>query len=431
MKFLNILLVTSSPPTMNLGGPGKFVSLLMEAVHTNNDNAFFNVQVEALMQKKLYKNFKDLKKDLELEYSEKLKEKELLIKKFIRAFLYYLYIPGKLRLDWLHLKQQKMYETVFRTNQYDVIHTHDFLATVLMHKISRYSSIPIIFTNHYKGSLYRESIAQEYSFYRTHLWKEYFQKIEKEAINIADIITFPSKSAMNLLIEDFPQLEDMIRSKSKIIYTGIPDPLCLIGRETLTTEQKLRSKVINIGNHIPDKGVDLALYVFRSLLEMSGKNLQFINFGKYSSETPNLYNLAKKLGIKEKVLFKGVVPYKEVLKSISEALVVIHTPKRVVFDLSLLEVIALGVPVIATRVLGNEEALGIEYPLLVPVDNPHLSQEQIKILFEKEEEIGRYLRLRYEKNFTVSKMLEEYVKLWIDLAENPIQRRNCYGECEK
>jgi len=141
-------------------------------------------------------------------------------------------------------------------------------------------------------------------------------------------------------------------------------------------------------------------------------DLHFVNFGQYTPETQRLLALVRELDIDSRVVFKGIASHSELLKNIASAFLCLHTPRKVVFDLSLLEIMALGVPVIATRVKGNQEALGQKYPLFISLEEPKISEEQIEIVLERREIVRQALRTRYEERFTISKMLDEYIKLW-------------------
>jgi glycosyltransferase involved in cell wall biosynthesis len=404
-----VLLVTGAQPVKNLGGPGKFVPMLMEAFYASEhaSEPSSGMQLHALMGNRLYR-------DSQFNWGEPAQNKSLKVwvKKLLRPLFYHLYVAARMRLDYIHFKQKKFLELVIKQGEYSVVHCHDYLTTVFSGHICKKSLTPLIFTNHYKGSLYREAIAPMYPYFRTAKWERYFRRVEEQAIRVADVLTFPSESARDLLIEDFPECGDLIYEKGKIIYTGIPDPQNLLNVMVFENVQKPNLFVVNVANHIPDKGVDIALHVFKEIRDAVDMDLYFINFGQQTIQTQKLLLLARKLGIYNRVVFKGVCSHAEVLDNIKSAFVCLHTPKKVVFDLSLLEIMALGVPVIATRVKGNEEALGQEYPLFISMEEPRISQEQIETAFERREMVGRALRRRYEENFTISKMLSDYIKLW-------------------
>ncbi len=407
-----VLLITSGEPTTNLGGPNRFVPMIAEAIYSSSFMS--SIQLDVLMGKKLYKVPKfDYSRPQQDEVTKSLVK----FKELFKPFFYSFYTPAKLRFDLMHSKQLKLYEKVIKCGNYNVVHSHDYLSTVLSSRICKQLSVPLIFTNHFKGSLYREAIAPTSPYFLTPKWEKYFRGIEEKAICVSDVLTFPSESARDLLIEDFQSLREIILKKSKIIYTGIPDPQNVQNKAKFEIDIKKHStlQVVNIGNHIPDKGVDLAIHVFKKLIDLTNMDLYLVNFGQLTSETRKLSNLAEDLGIRERVMFKGVCSHNEVLNNIERAFLALHTPRKVVFDLSLLEIMALATPVFATNVKGNQEALGLSYPLFVVPERPEVSKDQITLLLEKRNAIKEMLRARYESKFVASKMVEDYVKMWVSL----------------
>ena len=79
-----------------------------------------------------------------------------------------------------------------------------------------------------------------------------------------------------------------------------------------------------------------------------------------------------------------------------------------------LECMAAGLPVVATDITGTREALGAEYPFLVPADDPAKFAEQVLRFFE-----SRDLRVRYGNQnrervmtyFSLERMSNDYVML--------------------
>jgi len=98
--------------------------------------------------------------------------------------------------------------------------------------------------------------------------------------------------------------------------------------------------------------------------------LSFVNVGGWTQETDKLRSLAAELGISWKVPFQGGRPREEVLEAARRPFVGHPCAARVAFDLSLLEMMAMGILVLATAARGNVEAFGAGYRLLVAGDKP-------------------------------------------------------------
>lgn len=421
---MRVLLMTTAVLNQNLGGPGKFVPMLMEAVESLGMDY---IKVNALCYRQFYKSADEFSREenIAIKYSQP-SDPIGRFKHVIKRIMYPLYFPGRVAMNIRRIPLYRTAVEILRKNEWDVIHAHDFEAALIAEPFARAFKKPLILTNHYKGSLYREAIYPSFPYFRTPLWRRYFQKREMKAITVVDVLTFPSESARDLLVHDYPELKDVILNKSDVIYTGIPDPTIVLQTGLASIEDdgdpNLGLTVVNVANHIPDKGIDIALFIFRDLIRLTSIDLRFVNYGMPGPETYRLRKLAHELGIAEKVSFKGVLPHSKLLRVLHKAFVILHTPRKVVFDLVLLEAMALGTPVIATAVKGNKEALGETYPLLIPLDNPTIDHNQIKLLEQGKNLIGAILRSRYEEKFKMEVMAKSYLALWLSVIERGLTK---------
>lgn len=397
---MKILVGTDSTAKKKLGGPGKFTPLLFKSLTETQNN---KLKYVGFFDRKIVKT------EEQIEYHEPINQPSESSSSIIRLIDKFPYLSVFLRENTKFLRKKniaKITENIL-DEKIDLLHLHDFGLVSSLSNIDK----PIIFTNHYKGSVYKESI--QYQGGKNHsAWKKYFMNIEKNAIDRANLITFPSISAMNLLIEDFPTLEKNILDKHKIIYSGIDDKFSEIANINFADWQSKKENIIlNIGNHIPDKGIENSLNVFKHLSELNDDFI-FINVGAYGTETEKLNKLAQQLGLSNKVFFKGIVNHQDVMNYISKAKFILHTPNRVVFDLALLETMSSFTPIISSRALGNIEALGKEHNLYVDSENKFdfnldlLKNE--RSLFD----IAKEQRERFLNQFTTAKMVSDYTKLY-------------------
>jgi glycosyltransferase involved in cell wall biosynthesis len=273
-------------------------------------------------------------------------------------------------------------------------------------------AVPLVFTNHDKGSLYREVA---YPDLRGFLWARYYKRRESTAVKRATQLVFPSESAMELLIAHYPELESTIRAKTRVIHTGIEDPLNAL--RDYAGSAPGSGDVINVGHHIPDKGVEVALRLFAQLRRRRPA-WRFVNFGQQTLLTPSLRRLAEELGIASVTDFRGVRSSTEVLGALRSAVLVLHTPINVVFDLSLLEAMAMGTAVVATNAKGNLEALGDAYPLAVSPQDAALNADQLRMIDDPQtlRAIGTALRQSYLSRFQPEGMVYSHAELWKELA---------------
>lgn len=389
---MRVLIGTNALPIKDLGGPGKFAPYFFSRISEIQDNRF---EFIGLFGRYIVKD-----KEQIIYHKPEIKSKS-----YIRLINKLPHLSVFLRKYKKILKNRKLRS--FVDKNVDLLHLHDFELVSSLSKVNK----PIIFTNHFKGSLYKEFIKYLPNM-NNPLYEKYFMNIEKSAIKRANIITFPSRSALNLLIEDFPTLREDILNKHKIIYTGIDDRfpensgICFED-----WRKKKKNIVLNIANHIPDKGIENAIHVFKYISQLDN-DLVFVNIGSYGPETEKLKKLTQTLGLSSKVVFKGIVSHEDVMKYLSGAKYYIHTPNRVVFDLVLLEAMSSLTPIISSQAMGNIEALGKEYSLYINHKNELLFPLNLlkdeRSLFR----IARGLRERFLNHFTTTKMIENYVKLY-------------------
>lgn len=398
-----VFIGTFDIPRKFLGGPGKFVPEFYNLLYnTNTDNDF---EFYGIFNYKIVSNPDDIIY-LEKSFFENKKSKLRytfinFVQKYPYLYFFLRFVKNKVSPKKLLIKQLK--------HQAHLLHLHDFSSV----NFFKYLDIPILFTNHYKGSLYKEYIRYLPNMNRKE-YEEFFMQEEIESIKRADLLIFPSYSARELLVEDFPNLKQLIENKSKVIYTGIRDiALSQINKKCFENS----NIILNIANHIPDKGIDLALKVFKKLLDVNSKFI-FINIGAFGSETKKLEILAEELGIKDKVRFIGVLNHEDVLNYMKKSFMIIHTPVRTVFDLIILEAMSLQVPILASRILGLVEALGENYVFYVNKNGELLFEVDLINDNEIMKEIKNYLRYRFISNFTDSIMIRNYVTLYKSILDD-------------
>jgi glycosyltransferase involved in cell wall biosynthesis len=409
-----ILVTTVSPPVQNIGGPGNFAPKLFKYLYnyTSEKKDYFS-KYEILGM------FNDVivEKPEEITYLDNLLNPKILKNKIKSKIKNVLLKNPTLFIKILQYRFKKRQEKslkLINNQNISLIHAHCFESV----KVWAEKDIKIVFTNHYKGSLYNEYIRHLPGF-NNDIFKEYFLRVERDAIKRANLITFPSKSAKNLLISDFLDLTNIIESKSKIVYSGIED--LLPGNIEYNSYFSLKDKnlVLNIANHIPAKGIDITIRAFKELLR-ANPNLKLVNIGMSGSETDNLKKLVVNLNIEDKVSFRGVISHNELLSMIKKSIAIIHTPTSFVFDLVILEAMSLLTPIIALDSNGLREVLGDDHPLYVRINK---DKNEVNLCFDpyilnnidELYKIAEISRNRFLELFTIEKMCNNYMSIYEEL----------------
>lgn len=393
---MKVLIHTDSRPTIRFGGPGKFcpglhASLLQVAPADEHYLGSFADQILSLPW---------YAPDASVTISHERSAAKV-------AMLRTPWL-GKAAYRYKHRKHAEQLIRLIEDFQPDVIHCHDFSGITSVEKIQK----PVVFTNHFKGSLYKEFLSKLPEF-SVPGWEEFFLEQEKTAISRADVITFPSESAKQLLLDDWPSLASQIKEKSKIVYSGIADP-----RANLQKIPQMRyMTVMNVANHIHDKGIDIALRVFAKI-RLIYPGLKFRNFGAKGAETPELKRLTSELGIESAVEWMGPVAFDEIVTNFHQCAMLIHSPRRVVFDLSLLEAMACEIPILASNVLGNVEALGCDHNLWIDHATGELTDTSwigLDLTSHFFNQMGERARQRCREHFSLKTMANNYRNLYLGL----------------
>ena len=211
------------------------------------------------------------------------------------------------------------------------------------------------------------------------------------------------------------------KSKTETIINGIDEALYkkdeakrALGRLQFNLDGEI--VIGHIARLSPEKDQKTLLCAFSKIArEINKVRLMIVGGGPLCD---SLEALAIELDIKDKVIFTGFqkdIPYflnifdMFVLSSIREGT-----------SLTLIEAMAASLPVIATDVGGNSKVIvDKKTGILVPAQSPDKLAEAMVYLAKNpalREKMGKEGRKRVEEKFSLSKMADEYAKLYRELA---------------
>jgi teichuronic acid biosynthesis glycosyltransferase TuaC len=154
-----------------------------------------------------------------------------------------------------------------------------------------------------------------------------------------------------------------------------------------------RVTLLSVGNLVPIKGHDLALRGLRLLPEM---NLVIIGDGP---ERAALESLARDLGVAERVKFVGVMAQEDLRHYFGAADALVLASSREGWANVLLEAMACGTPVVASRVGGTPEVVSRpEAGLMMAERTPEALADAVRKLFEHYPDRGA--TRRYAEGFS-------------------------------
>jgi glycosyltransferase involved in cell wall biosynthesis len=111
--------------------------------------------------------------------------------------------------------------------------------------------------------------------------------------------------------------------------------------------------LLSVGHLVEDKGHHVAI---ETLIGLPAYRLVIVGDGK---ERPHLEQLARRLGVAARVTFAGVVPQADLYRHYSAADILVLCSSSEGWANVLLEAMACGTPVVATRVGGTPEIVAV------------------------------------------------------------------------
>jgi glycosyltransferase involved in cell wall biosynthesis len=234
-----------------------------------------------------------------------------------------------------------LYKALKELKNVSLIHAHDYQAfpAVISALAKSQNRRPFVFTPHF------HPIAG--SWFRSFLKPIYNRSFGRLVFGEAD-------AAIAVSIYEKAFLEKVFKTKGKVSY--IPN-----GFETETFRQLDRPSrtcdkiVIYVGRLEKHKRVDLLIRAFRRVVKrVPDAQMLVIGDGAYRN---GLLRLVGRLKLENHVRFLGFVPRMKLLELYAKASLFVMPSRYEAFSISLVEAMASGLPVIATRVGGMTELI--------------------------------------------------------------------------
>ena len=183
------------------------------------------------------------------------------------------------------------------------------------------------------------------------------------------------------------------------------------------------SNILSYGSIAPKKGGETLIRAFaRSELARKAHILMFVGQGVGGYEL-HLQRLAKMLGIEGRVRFQGPLPRNKLIARISRSSFCVFPSLWEGFGIAILEAMALGKAVIATRLGGPSDFIehGIDGLLVDPVDTEKLASSIDLLCIDSElrTRLARNARVKAKK-YTWNEIGRQYFELYNGLAKSPL-----------
>lgn len=296
-------------------------------------------------------------------------------------------------VDWLMVWRMSR---LFRKHNIDVVHTHLWGANVWGRIAARLAGVrTVIVTEH-----------------NVDTWKKWHHFLIDRAL-----VPFTTRFiAVSQQVKTFYESNGVARGRWQVLYNGVAVSGVRLRIRKPVYEQlgiSAGEQVIGlIGRLVPAKApklfVDTMIQIVR--FHPTAKAL-VIGDGPLKEEVQSYVN---KLGLKERILLTGT--RQDVPDLLAGMDVLVFSSEREGLSMAMLEAMASGVPVVATRVGGNPELIdsGVN-GLLVPPQNANALAEAVVSLLqnkEKAQDIQKRAFRRVCDRFSLARMIEQHEQLY-------------------
>ncbi|HEV3330988.1 MAG TPA: glycosyltransferase [Bryobacteraceae bacterium] len=138
--------------------------------------------------------------------------------------------------------------------------------------------------------------------------------------------------------------------------------------------ERLKEQILFVGAIRPVKGVDILLRALRILAHKGrSTNLVLIGeayYGAYRQEEIRLRKLTSELNLEDRVRFAGKQPFPELVRQMQRSAALVLPSRAESLGMVLVEALACGTPVVATRCGGPEDIVTNQVGMLVAPEDP-------------------------------------------------------------
>lgn len=199
------------------------------------------------------------------------------------------------------------------------------------------------------------------------------------------------------------------REKVKVVYEGVGEEFKRLG-----CPERKKFVLGYVGGLTYRKGVDYILKSFRHFLDEYGKDSELVICGN-GKELGYLSQLARELGVKDKVIFKGFVEEKELAKTYNSFDVFLFGSHYEGVGLPILESQRCAVPVIIRKDASIDEKVA---KACIKVGSPEEMAKMACVLATDETAKNKVVEegLKHARRFTWKQTAEETVKIYEEIA---------------
>ena len=302
---------------------------------------------------------------------------------------------------------RRLISQIRRRFPFDLIHAHftypDGVAAV---RLGRRYAVPVIITEHVPW----------------HVWTDKYARVRRRMIRAACHCTY-HVSVSESVRRSVEQVTG-VRRNSVVIPNGVDGS---IFTRSVNGRRATPGQILFAGAVRPIKGVDVLLKALRLLVDR-GADAKLVlvgeaYYGAYRQEEIRLGQMVSSLDLNDRVRFVGKQTPRELVVHMQESAVLVLPSRAESFGVVLVEALACGTPVVATRCGGPEEIVNEQVGVLVPPEDPEALAQGIRhVLDHRTDYDPARLRAHALENFGLDSVGRRIEDLY-NRALEPFQSR--------
>jgi glycosyltransferase involved in cell wall biosynthesis len=201
--------------------------------------------------------------------------------------------------------------------------------------------------------------------------------------------------------------------KQRVIPCGVDGSVFTLDEE----QSQSKNRILFAGAIRPVKGVDVLLRAVRLLVGRGRcETLAIIGesyYQSYQNEYARIRQMAIDLGLRDRVQFLGGKTQTELARYMQQSDVLVFPSRKESFGMVLVESLACGTPVVATRSGGPEDIVNEKVGVLVPPEDPEALADAIQRVLQRPEDFNRAdLRTYALAKFSWNRISKQYLELY-------------------
>lgn len=293
----------------------------------------------------------------------------------------YLVGPGySLRsIEWAtyYLAVRRRAYQLHRDSRFDLIHAHfTYPDGCVAVRLGRHFHVPVIITEHIPWGPWMDTSAT--------VLRQATRAVRECTLQIA--VSNPVRESIARVVGESEKIRVLPDAVDGTVFK-----LSEMGK------RPVGNQIIFVGAIRPVKGVDVLLRAVRLLVD-SGRDVNLVLVGEsffkdYQREYDRMRELTQKLDLERHVSFVGKRRPPELVHHIQESALLVLPSRAESFGTVLVEALACGTPVVATRCGGPEDIVNDQVGVLVPPEDPEALAKGIQHVLDRRKDFDP-VRLR-------------------------------------